>query len=130
MHASSTDVGQLNQVDTEARSLVRPVLESVRDSRRFLKSINRHLDPFELTMDTWCVLDLLMEGPATQSAIVTWLGVSKVSISRWISRLGNEKYVFCTVDPYDHRVMRVHITAEGVQALRLATGRITRAFAR
>lgn len=76
--------------------------------------------PREIHAGQWSILRYLAAASAedrTAKAIGAWLGVSHAPVSRAVSSLRRRGFVTIQNDEDDRRIRRIHLTAQGREAL-------------
>ncbi|SER82086.1 DNA-binding transcriptional regulator, MarR family [Propionibacterium cyclohexanicum] len=102
-----------------ARMLTRPA------TRSWLQG-GRHRE-FSVA-DMWLLLHLLETGPLAMSDLAHWQQVNRSTMSVQVFHLESRGLLVRTPDPGDHRVVVVHLTAEGRAAAREMADSMGRSF--
>lgn len=78
------------------------------------------LQPLQLKMETWELLESISGQARTQTELAAEVGGLKSSVSRWVTSLQKQGFVDCRPSKRDRRRQVVCITAYGLQQLQRA----------
>lgn len=82
--------------------------------KRIRESMNKSLKPKMITFDQWIVMqEIFKKGGINQKQIANNTGKDEASVSRIISKLKKQNYIYSMKSPINKKFLNLHMTADG-----------------